>query len=155
MTKITLGWMMKQKHYSREKNWPYQRQSKSSNIDYGMLKAILTDILNAVNSFKFRYNNGLAKKTQGNSRMTTKISWSILKTFANGTKIPLILPLLIDNQFVTHLLEKANLYNNIFSQHYTTKVNNSSIPTNLTFETENRPPHLNSVWMILSKSLKD
>ena len=47
--------------------------------------------------------------------MTTKIYWSILKTFVNGTMFPLILPLLISKEFVTHLLEKANLYNNTFS----------------------------------------
>ena len=37
---------------------------------------------------------------------------TILKTFVNGSKIPLIPPLQVDNKLVTNVLNKANLFNN-------------------------------------------
>ena len=48
--------------------------------------------------------------------MTTKTNWSILKTFGIDTKIPLIPPLLVDDQLATDFLEKAKLFNNFFGQ---------------------------------------
>ena len=62
----------------------------------------------------------------------------VLKTFVNGSKIPLILPILVGNRLVTNFLAKANLFNNVFSKQCSTILNNSSLSTNLTFETENR-----------------
>ena len=55
--------------------------------------------------------------------------------FVNGTKIPLIPPLLTGLQVVTGFLGKANLFDKIFSRQCTTIVNNSSTRTNLTFKT--------------------
>ena len=62
----------------------------------------------------------------------------VLKTFVNGSKIPLILPTLVGNRPVTNFLAKANLFNDVFSKQCSTILNNSSLSTNLTFETENR-----------------
>ena len=45
---------------------------------------------------------------------------------------------LVDNRLVTDFLAKANLFNDFFSKQCSTIVNNNSLPTNLTFETENR-----------------
>ena len=69
--------------------------------------------------------------------MAIKTYWSILKTLVKGTKIPLIPALLADNRLVTNFLEKTNLFNIFFSQQRIIIVNNSSVPTNLTFQTEN------------------
>ena len=68
----------------------------------------------------------------------TETYWSIIKTFVNSITIPVIAPLLVSNQLVSDLFVKANLCNNAFSQEHTTTVNNSSIPTNLNFKTENK-----------------
>ena len=57
----------------------------------------------------------------------------ILKTFLNGTKIPLILPFLVGNQLLTDFLVKAKLFNDYFSPQCTKIDNNSSIPANITF----------------------
>ena len=67
-----------------------------------------------------------------------KTYWKILKTFANGTKISLKPPLFVENQLVTDFLVKSNLFNNYFSQQYTTIDNDTSISSNITFETEHK-----------------
>ena len=46
--------------------------------------------------------------------------------------------MLVGNRFATDFLTKANLFNDFFSKQCSTIVNNSSLPTNLTFETEIR-----------------
>ena len=43
--------------------------------------------------------------------MQAKTNWSILKTFYNEKKIPITLPLLIDDEFVTDIQTKANIFN--------------------------------------------
>ena len=47
-------------------------------------------------------------------------------------------PLLVGNQLVTDVLVKANLFNDYFSQQFTTVDNDSSIPPNITFSTEQK-----------------
>ena len=46
--------------------------------------------------------------------------------------------LLVGNQLVTDFLVKANLFNNYFSQQYTTVAKGSSIPPNKAFPTEQK-----------------
>ena len=93
----------------KEKHWLYWRQRKSDNLDYATLKDITTDISNAVNYTKLKYNEHLPKKLN-NSRTAAKTYWSILKMFVNSSKIFLIPVLLVGNQLVTHFLEKPNLF---------------------------------------------
>ena len=59
------------------------------------------------------------------------------KHLGNGTKTPLIPPLLDSNQLATDFFVKENLLNIFFSQQCTTIVNNNFIPVNPTFETGN------------------
>ena len=56
----------------------------------------------------------------------------------NGTKIPLIPPLLVGNQLVPEFLEKTNLFNDYSSKLCTKIDNNSAIPANTSFVTEER-----------------
>ena len=90
-----------------------------------------------MNSFKFEYHDRLAEKLN-NPKTAAKTYWSILKTFVNGSKIPLMLPILVGNRLATDFLAKANLFNDFFNKQCSTIVNNSSLTTNQTFETENR-----------------
>ena len=61
-----------------------------------------------------------------------------MKTFVNGSKIPLIPPLLVDNKLVTDFLDKANLFNNFFAKQCTPISNDSTVPLNINLETRER-----------------
>ena len=74
--------------------------------------------------------------------MQAKTYWSILKTFCNEKKIPLIPPLLVDNNFVTDIQTKANIFNKFFAQQCTPLENSSVLPVNQKFLTQSR---LNSI----------
>ena len=103
------------KNLIKRKNWLFQCQGKSTHLDYGSLKSITQDISNEVNLSILKYHEGLARNLN-NPKTAPKTYWKILKTFANGTKIPLIPPLLVGNQLVTDFLVKSNLFNDYFSQ---------------------------------------
>ena len=60
---------------------------------------------------------------------SSKKFWSILKTFVNGRKIPLIPPLNVDNKLVTDFKEKARLFNDFFASKCTPITNDSSLPS--------------------------
>ena len=66
-----------------------------------------------------------------------------MKTFVNGSKIPLVPPLLVNNEFVTDFLEKANLFNDFFREQCGPITNNSSLPNKSTIETVNRLSDIN------------
>ena len=121
----------------KRKNWLFQCQRKSGNLDYASLNSITQDISNAVNSSKLKYHERLAPNLN-DPKTAPKTYWKILKTFVNGTKFPLILPSLVGNQLVTEFLVKANLFNNCFSQQCTTVNNDRYIPPNITFATEQK-----------------
>ena len=70
--------------------------------------------------------------------LQAKTYWSILKTFYNDKKIPLIPPLLIDDTFITDTQAKANIFNNFFAEQCTPLKNNSMLPTNQIFLTQAR-----------------
>ena len=97
----------------------------------------IQDISNAVNSSKLKCHECLAFKLN-DPKTAPKTYWKILKTFVNGTKIPLIPPLLVGNQLVTDFLTKANLFNDYFCLQCTTVDNDSSVPPNITFATEQK-----------------
>ena len=67
---------------------------------------------------KEEYQNHIALKL--NYLMTTtKTYWSILKTFCSGKKLPLILPLLINDKLISDFAVKANHFNNFFASQCT------------------------------------
>ena len=49
-----------------------------------------------------------------NAQKSSKACWSILKSFLNNKKIPLIPPLFYENCFITKFKEKAELSNSLF-----------------------------------------
>ena len=82
------------------KNTLFQRQRKSGGIDYTSLNALTPDISNAISSSKLKYHERPANKLN-DPKTAPKTYWAILKTFVNGSKMPLIPPLLEDNKLVT------------------------------------------------------
>ena len=54
--------------------------------------------------------------------------WSMVKTFLNNKKIPIILPIFHDNKFTTDFKQKAEIFNSHFSKQRASLINNSKIP---------------------------
>ena len=119
------------------KNSLYQKQRKSGSIDYTSLIALTLDISNAISSSKLKYHERLANKLN-DPKTAPKIYWAILKTFVNGSKIPLIPPLLVDNKLVTDFLDKTNLFHSFFVKQCTPISNDSTVPVNINLETRER-----------------
>ena len=67
-------------------------------------------------------------------KASAKTYWSILKSFYNDSKIPLIPPLLVNNKFVSDFTEKSNLFNDFFATQCTLLSNNSVLPSAIFFK---------------------
>ena len=105
--------------------------------DFIIIEALITEINDLITSAKDLYYNNLAKRLN-NPSLQAKTYWSILKTFYNDKKIPIIPPLLIDDKFVTDIQTKANIFNKFFADQYTPLKNGSVLPKNQIFLTESR-----------------
>ena len=99
-----------------------------------MLNDITLKLSNTIIFSKAKYNEQLAIKLS-DPKTAPKPYWSILKTFAEGLKIPLIPPLLVNNEFVIDFLVKANLFNDFCREQCRPIKNDSSLPNNQAFET--------------------
>ena len=86
----------------RKKNTFYRSQRKSINFDYTTLDAMTLEVSNAISISKTKYYEPLATKLN-DPQTASKTYWSILKTFVNGTKIPVIPTLLGNNKLITDL----------------------------------------------------
>ena len=73
-----------------------------------------------------------------NPLLQGKTYWSILKTFYNGKKIPLIPPLLLRDKFVTDMKAKADIFNNFFAEQCAPWKNDSKLPISQFFLTKSR-----------------
>ena len=74
-------------------------------------------------------HNFQLSQSLNNPATSTKTYWTILKIFYSGKKIPLIPPLIINDQFISDFQEKANYFNLYFAKQCTPIENDSSIPT--------------------------
>ena len=101
------------------------------------LENLITEINELISSTKNLYYENLAKKLN-NPLLQAKTYWSILKSFYNEKKIPIIPPLLVDNKFVTDIQMKANIFNNFFAEQCTPLKNSSVLPLNQMFLMQSR-----------------
>ena len=90
------------------------------------LENLTTELSNLI-----RYSKLAAKLV--NPSTYAKTYWSILKTFANGRKVPV--PLLINNKFISNFKTKANYFNRFFNQQCTAIFTDSSIPSSVILAT--------------------
>ena len=93
----------------------FRIQRKNSDFDIGILNKLSEDLTNAITNSKLAYYRRIASKLN-DLISAPKTYWPILKSFVNGKKIPLIPPILAKGQLVTNFLEKANLFNEFFTQ---------------------------------------
>ena len=110
----------------KRKNWLFQSQRKSCNLEFAISKSLTQEITVAITPSKPKYYECLANKLN-DPKTAPKAYWKILKTFANDATIPLIPPLLVANQLVSDFLVKGNLFNGYFSKQCTIIDNNSFI----------------------------
>ena len=72
------------------------------------------------------------------TRKSPKFCWSLLKLFLNNRKIPIIPPLFRENKFVTDFQEETELFNAFFAKQCLLIDNNSNLPNQLIYSSENR-----------------
>ena len=78
----------------------FQKRKESNTVNHVILTDITTELSNAMSFPKAKYHERLAAKLN-DSKTAPKTYWLILKTFFKGSKIALILLLLVNNEFVT------------------------------------------------------
>ena len=78
---------------------------------YVRLENLTTELSNLIRDTKAEYHSKLAAKLV-NPSTRAKTYWSILKTFANGRKVPVMPPLLINNEFKL-IISTGSLNNNV------------------------------------------
>ena len=83
----------------------YKRNGKKTE-DYDLLVKAVSEVSQLIEKSKDEYYYRLGKRLNDPST-SAKSYWTILKTFYNKRKIPLIPPLLINNSFVTDFLKKS------------------------------------------------
>ena len=97
---------------------------------YVRLENLTTELSNLIRDTKPAYHSKLAAKLV-NPSSSAKTYRSILKTFANGRKVPVIPPLLIKMNLFLIFKTKTNYFNRFFNQHCTATSTDSSIPSSL------------------------
>ena len=106
------------------------------------LQALITEINELISSTSKVYLKSVFKKLN-NPLLQVKTYWSILKTFYNEKNIPLVPPLLVDNNFLTDIQTKANIFNTFFAEQCTPLNNISVLPVNQMFLTQSRLNFIN------------
>ena len=101
---------------------------------YVRLENLTTEFSNLIRDTKTEYHSKLAAKLV-NPSTSAKTYWSILKTFANDRKVPVIPPLLINNEFISNFKTKANYFNRFFNQQCTAISTDSSTPSSVNLAT--------------------
>ena len=111
------------------------RQNGRKESDLVVLENLIAELNELISSTKALYYENLGKKLNS-PLLQVKTYRSILKTFYNDKKIPLIPPLLIDNKFITDMRTKANIFNKCFPEQCTLLNNGSVLPSNQEFLTQ-------------------
>ena len=100
------------KSKQKAKNKLYKQYIKNGRFesDFVFIESLVNKINELISNAKNLYYVNLAKKLNS-PLLQGKTYWSILKTFYNDKKNPLILPLLIDGKYVNGIQAKANIFN--------------------------------------------
>ena len=106
----------KNKSKVKFKNQLYKVYIKNgrNKVDFLNLKNSIAELKELASTTKTSYYENLEKKLNGLA-IQTKSYWTILKSFYDNKKIPLIPPLLINDIFVTDIKTKSNIFNKFFA----------------------------------------
>ena len=100
---------------------------KGKHQDYIKLQNTLKELSELISTSKNDYNLHLASKLI-DPTTSSKIYSTILKTFYNGRKIPIIPTLLINDKLESDFKKKAHHFTVFFISKYTLLINNSVLP---------------------------
>ena len=116
------------KHLINAKNAIYKNYPKNnkSNQSFATFQSFQSQLSSLITNLKNKYYPKVAKKLLDPST-SPKTHWSILKTFLNNKKIPVIPSISDDNKFITDFKQKAEIFNSHFSKQCTPLINNSKI----------------------------
>ena len=103
-----------------------KQESKKTGV-YEKLLNMTNNITTEISNSKKIYFDNLAEKLS-DPKLNRKAYWSILKSFTNWKKIPIIPPLLINDQLVTNFNKKANNFNEYSSNQCSVIDNSSKLP---------------------------
>ena len=134
-------WMTEYLKY--QKNWrnnTYQVHHKKRNHSadaFIFLENVISEVSKLMSNKKNVYYKQLAQK-QNEPKTSSKTYQSILKTFCNDKKVPLIPPLFINNKLEPDFKLKANFFNKYFADKCTPIQNNIVFPNFIECESRNR-----------------
>ena len=77
------------------------------------MKVLQEDLRNTIEVSKLSYYSRITYKLS-HIQKNTKDCWTLLKSFFNNKKIPLIPPLFHGNEYLTDFKKKAELFNSFF-----------------------------------------
>ena len=83
--------------------------------DFCALEESICNLNDMILQSKTSYYENLGKKVNGPT-LRSKTYWSILKGFYNGKRVSVILPLVLNNKFVTDFKANTNIANGCFSK---------------------------------------
>ena len=111
------------------KNEIFKKYLKGGRPDsvYENLQTITWDLTEAVSSSKNVYCEPLANKVN-HLNTSAKAYWSIIQTLFNSKKVPLIPPVLVNNNLVSSFKDKAYMFNDFFSKQCQPIPNNNTLP---------------------------
>ena len=91
----------------------YLKNGKTE-ADYMHVHHAITEVSQLISESKDKYYNKLSMKLN-NPKTSSKTYWSILKTFYNGRKIPIIPPILKEGKLESDYFKiKANYFSSFF-----------------------------------------
>ena len=134
---VWMNEIIKSKIETKNKLYQQYIQNGRFESDRVFIESLIAELNDIISYTKDLYYENLAKKLN-NSLLQAKTYWSILKSFYNDWKVPLIPPLLIDDKFVTDIQTKTNIFNKCFADQCQPLYNASDLPTNQIFLTQSR-----------------
>ena len=129
--------MQKVRLLIKQKKLMCRTERRNNDFNLGILNKLSEDLTNAITNSKSAYHRRVASKLN-DPNSAPKADRSILKSFINNKKIPLIPSILVNDQLVTQFLEKANLYNEFVTQQCNTSESDNTHLNDLAFETTKR-----------------
>ena len=137
------------------KNKTFQQYFKNGRkiTDFEIVDKEAAELSEMMQNRKERYFFDLSVKLN-NLQTSPKTYCSIIKSCYNGRKIPIILPLSVNEKIITDFNEKANLSNRYFSSRCNPLPNDSKLPENQTYIVETKLSSFNIEGEDICKIIK-